>query len=504
LLLGTLAVLAARSYKSRASESQAGSSAGKASVETMAVLPFRDISAATTDSWGIGITDAIISRLASLQNLAVRPTTSVLKYTKDTPDPVEAAKSLNVQSVLEGTYQRSADVIRVTVQLIDGATGNTKWSQRYDLHSADVLSFEDQIATKVVEGLQIQVTPTEQKAIETPATTSVEAYNDYLQARYQLTQYFVDSKLETIEEGKRLLLHALSLDKNFADAYGLLALFYGYQGANFVIDASANVKRCETAALNALRIDSQSVVGLTALGGCYSEQGRGAEAIRTMRQAVTLAPNNSVAWEMLGYSYYYAGLNEAAEQAYRHNIELDPTPPHNHWMHARMLLCSGKAHEAELEMRDVVARNPDQAKAVAHFGMILYYEGKLDEAESNVDRAALLARNFTDDTPRLLAAFVYAARHERAKIDPKILRYRPEDVIDGDQAYWTGGIHALLGDRQQALEWLKRTVALGDVNYPWFERDKNYDSLRSDPEYQSIMSEVRQRWQAYKTEFDVH
>jgi len=75
-------------------------------------------------------------------------------------------------------------------------------------------------------------------------------------------------------------------------------------------------------------------------------------------------------------------------------------------------------------------------------------------------------------------------------------------VIDGDEAYWLGGVYALLGDRPQALDWLKRTVELGDVNYPWFERDKNYDSLRSDPEYQSIMAGARQRWEAYKKEFD--
>jgi hypothetical protein len=82
------------------------------------------------------------------------------------------------------------------------------------------------------------------------------------------------------------------------------------------------------------------------------------------------------------------------------------------------------------------------------------------------------------------------------------LQRRPEEVVDGDAAYWTGGIYALLGDRQQALDWLKRTATLGDVNYPWFERDKNYDSLRSDPEYQKIMAGIRQRWEAYKQEFD--
>ena len=125
----------------------------KSAPETMAVLPFRDISAGTDESWGVGITDAIISRLTSLQNLAVRPTTSVLKYAKESPEPVEVAKSLGVESVLEGTYQRAAGVTRVTVQLIDGQTGTTKWSQRYDLKSADILSFEDEVASKVVEGL---------------------------------------------------------------------------------------------------------------------------------------------------------------------------------------------------------------------------------------------------------------------------------------------------------------------------------------------------------------
>jgi TolB-like protein/Flp pilus assembly protein TadD len=317
----------------------------------MAVLPFRDLSAATTDSWGIGITDAIISRLTSLQNLAVRPTTSVLKYAKETPEPAEAAKALNVESVLEGTYQRSSDVIRVTVQLIDGRTGNIKWSQRYDLRSADILSFEDQIASKVVEGLQIQISPTEQKSIQQPVTASVDAYNNYLQARFYLNEYLVHSHVESLENGQRLLLHAISLDKNFADAYALLAQLYAFQSANFVADAGANLKRGEVVAQNALRINPQSAEGLNALGIIYGEEGREQEAIRALKQAVALAPNSETAWQSLGYSEYYAGLNELAEQALRRVIALNPAPPQPHWMHARMLLYCGREREAEQEMQ---------------------------------------------------------------------------------------------------------------------------------------------------------
>jgi eukaryotic-like serine/threonine-protein kinase len=502
LLAGILAAIAVRSYESQPHPSQSASVASRPSVETIAVLPFRDISGSTSDSWAIGITDAIISRLTSLQNLAVRPTTSVLKYAKETPEPTEAAKALGVESVLEGTYQRTPSVTRVTVQLIDGRTGTTKWSERYDLHSADILSFEDQIAAKVVDGLQIGISPQEQKSIQQPATTSVDAYNDYLQGRFYLNEYFESSRLDSLEKGQRVLLHAISLDKNFADAYALLAELYSLQGANFAAGAEANLKRSEVAAQNALRLNPQFAEGLIALGGAYSEEGREEEAIRAVKQAIAIAPNNQTAWQMLGYSYYYAGLNELAVQAYHRIIELNPETAQPHWMLARMLLYAGKPAEAEAELRPLVAKNPDQFKALACLGMVLYYEGKLDQAESYFDRAVPLSRDSGDDGPRLMAAFLFDSRKERQKIDPRLFQYRPGQVIDGDEAYWLGGVYALLGDRQPALDWLKRTVELGDVNYPWFERDKNYNSLRSDAEYQSIMAGVRQRWEAYRQEFD--
>jgi tetratricopeptide (TPR) repeat protein len=169
-------------------------------------------------------------------------------------------------------------------------------------------------------------------------TTSVDAYNDYLQARFYSQEYLLYSRLDSREKGERLLLHAISLDKNFGDAYALLAELYSFQGANFTQDAEANLKRAEVAAQNALRINPQSSEGLIAIGGIYGEEGREQEAIRTLRQAVALAPNSETAWQMLGYSYYYAGLNELAEQAYRRVVELNPTPPQHQWMHARMLL----------------------------------------------------------------------------------------------------------------------------------------------------------------------
>ena len=117
---------------------------GQPGVRTVAVLPFRSLSGRHGDeAWGIGMTDAIITRLATLQNLAVRPTSSVLKYVKTPTDPSQAAQELQVDSVVDGTYQRAGAVIRVSVQLIDKQNKSARWAEHYDLRADDMLKFQD-------------------------------------------------------------------------------------------------------------------------------------------------------------------------------------------------------------------------------------------------------------------------------------------------------------------------------------------------------------------------
>jgi TolB-like protein len=142
----------------------------QSSVRTLAVLPFHDLSGHGGEVWGIGVADAIISRLATLQNLAVRPTNSVLKYAKGADDPAQAGRELEVNSVLAGTFQRVGGVMRVSVQLIDH--GAARWASRYDLQGHDLLRFEDDIAQKVVEGLRVHLSGAEQESLKTPSTNS--------------------------------------------------------------------------------------------------------------------------------------------------------------------------------------------------------------------------------------------------------------------------------------------------------------------------------------------
>jgi len=469
---------------------------------TLAVLPFHNISGEGKDnSWGIGMTDAVISRLASLHDLAVRPTSSVLKYAQATADPVKAAQELRVDSVLDGTYQSAAGSVRVSVQLIDAKDGATRWAQRYDLRAGDMFKFEDELATRVVEGMRVQVSSAEQNSLQKPVTASAEAYNDYLQARFYRNEYFLHSRRESLREGRRLLQQALEVDPTFTDAEAMLSDMYLMEAANFEENAAANLHLAAEAAERALRQNPSSLAALQSMGDIYAETGQNAQAIRTLRQTVALAPNSETSWDFLGYAYHYAGLVEQAEQAYRRSRQLNPTTTRIYWMHGRMLLYIGRPDEAEQVMRQALAANPDQFKAMAFLGEFLYYQGKTAEAEPILNRAVQLGKNNGDMVPLWLSAFLYASRGERQKINPSLFEYKPQDVIDGDVAYWAGSMYALLGERDKAMVWLKRAVELGNQNYPWFQRDKNWDKLRNDPEYQRMMAQVRRQWEQYTEEF---
>lgn len=97
----------------------------------------------------------------------------------------------------------------------------------------------------------------------------------------------------------------------------------------------------------------------------------------------------------------------------------------------------------------------------------------------------------------VLSAIVHASRGERDKINPQFFRYKPEDIVDGDLAEWIGAAYALLNEKETALAFLRQAVQRGNHNYPWFQRDKSWDKLRGDAEYQRILSEVEGYWKRY-------
>jgi tetratricopeptide (TPR) repeat protein len=385
--------------------------------------------------------------------------------------------------------------MRVSVQLIDH--GAARWGIRYDLRGNDLLRFEDDVAQKVVDGLSVQLSGAEQNSLKAPSTSSEEAYDLLLQGRAYWADYFINSRRETLQNARRMCERAVEKDPRFVDAYALLAESYTLEATNFQENGAHNLDLAEQAARKAVALNPQSFDANEALGAVYAEQGRNADALRMLREAVTLGPNSALAWKQFGYVSHYAGLTDQAEAAFRRGRDLDPTPAQAYWMHGRMLLYQGKAHEAEEEVRRALERYPDQYKLLTLLGAFLYYQGKNDEALQVLNRATQISGPQAEEEPMIFSAMVHASRGERDQINPRLFGYQPEEVIDGDLAEWIGAIYALLGEKEPALAWLRHAVKRGNHNFPWFQRDKNWDKLRGDPDFQRIMSEVEGYWKRY-------
>src|SRR5262249_45251927 len=189
-------------------------------------------------------------------------------------DPAQVAQDLGVESVLDGTYQRTPGVVRVSVQLINGRDRAMRWAERYDLRAADMLTFQDEIAKKVVDGLSVQVSNRENAAITAPATSSPEAYNLYLQARFYQNDYSMRSTLESLHRGQELARKATEKDSSFVEAHALLAILYALEAANFQVNSGANLALAEKEARRAVELNGTSSDALAALGMALTIEGR--------------------------------------------------------------------------------------------------------------------------------------------------------------------------------------------------------------------------------------
>jgi tetratricopeptide (TPR) repeat protein len=307
------------------------------------------------------------------------------------------------------------------------------------------------------------------------------------------------SSRESLQQGQQLLEQAIALDPSFAHAHALLGFLLFFEVAGWSQSAAGRLARARESAQRAIAIDPQLAEAWVALGAAFTQGGQNEDAIRTLRRGTELAPNSDLAWDMIGYAYHYAGLVDLAASSYRRARELNPTSRRLRWLYARMLLYVDRVDDAIEEMR--FAYSMDHPKALAHLGKFLYYAGRIDEAARVVGRAVELRQAQDDQAVLLLSAYAQAARGERDRIHPSVFARQPAESFDGDDAYWTGGVYALLGERDAAVSWFRRAVAIGNHNYPFFSRDKNYDRLRGDAEYEAILADARRHWERYRQLF---
>src|SRR5438132_2088672 len=299
--------------------------------KSIAVLPFENLSEDKTNAYfADGIQEEILTRLSRIGDLKVISRTSTLRF-KNAPDNIsEIAKQLGVANILEGSVQKAADQVRVSVQLIDAESDSHLWAERYDRKLTDIFAVESDIASNIAEALQAKLTGAERRAISSQPTTNTEAHQLYLRGRFYWNKWLGASMpAPEFNKSRQYYQQAIELDPNYALAYAGLADFYGFAfGFGLLPPEEKWAKAQEDNAKKALELDPALGEAYNSLASdklYYHRDWPGAE--RNFRRGLELSPNFAEMHAHYAFCLVLFGRNEEALAEMLRALDLDPLSP---------------------------------------------------------------------------------------------------------------------------------------------------------------------------------
>ena len=458
--------------------------------ESIAVLPLRVLSPAgdnTGDEYlGIGLTDAIITRLSNVQRLVVRPTSSVLRYHASAVDPLIAGRDLGIDYVVDGTLRRVGNRIRVTAQLLSVSEGVTRWAEHFDEDSTDVLQIEDSISERIATALLPQLTGDEQRQLSKRGTDSSEAFESYLRGRYYWNSYTEAGLAKALECFK----HAIELDPHYALAYTGIADYYNWLGVFGVKPFAECSAAAKQAASKAVELDPTSAEAFTALGFaivCHDFDWAVAEAQH--RRAIEINPNYATAHHWYGFHLLMEGRFDEALHQMLQARQLDPLSP-------SIMQALGWCYYQMRRFDDSISTYKSMLEAVPEFsyGLITYawtlrHTGSAEESVHKAEKALEFSSGGQMFVAAVGASYAAAGRVK----DAQAVLDRLEQMGSHGYVspYHVALIHLHLGNREGAIAQLQKAALVKDAWLVWLGVEPQVDSLRGDPAFEAILRETR-------------
>lgn len=457
-----------------------------ARIKSVAVLPFKSLTGADEDAYlQIGLADALINKLSSIKKVSFRPTSSVLKFANNSFAPTEAGGELNVDAVLEGRFQRFNERLKVSVQLVKTADGSVIWAESFDENLTDIQRLQDSIAEKITNALALELTGEERKAVARNYTSNPEAYQLYLQGRFQWFKFSPVGWQKAAEYYQQ----AIDRDPNFAPAY--VGLGYAHSAMGFAAPPAENYLKAKEAALKAIELD----------------------------------PNLAEAHSLLGLNkFFYERDTEGARAELLQALKLSPNEPFIRNNYAIFLGFSGKADEAVGEMQKAVEQDPLSAYMVGGLGEVYYLARQPDKAVEKLKKSLELDPNYVyalvlltkiyeqkgqfaeaqNYRERLLPATgereaadelrsIYVKQGYPAVLEKRIEQLKKKSAVAYVPPMEIAALAVSLRDKKLTLEFLEKAYAEKSFQLMFLNAEPHWDSLRSDADFQNLLRRINQK-----------
>jgi TolB-like protein/Tfp pilus assembly protein PilF len=294
--------------------------------KSIAVLPFQNLSDEKANAYfAEGIQNEILTKLAAIRDLKVISRTSAAKYHSKPDDLKTVAQELGVSTILEGTVQRAGNKVRVNVQLIDARTDTHLWAESYDRDYKDVLRMESEVAEKIADALQANLSPSESHVLAAVRTHDTEAYDLFLRGEYELNQAESTLAADAYDRADTFYRHALARDPNFGEAAAELAR--SRLSRHWFVSplAPAELEEVKLLIDRALARDPNSPEAHVALGLFFYWGHRQYEmALVEFNRTLELQPNNADARKYCAWVYRRRGEWARSLADSQRAEELDP------------------------------------------------------------------------------------------------------------------------------------------------------------------------------------
>jgi serine/threonine-protein kinase len=461
--------------------SKSGSTGG---IRTLAVLPFRLLDARTDDQFlAIGMADAVITRVAQVHSLIVRPTSSVLKYAGAPTDPLIAGREQGAESVVDGRVQHVGNRIRVSVQLLRVVDGSSIWADHFDEPFSDVLAVQDAISERVARALVASLTREEHERLTRRYTENVDAYQLYLRGRYFWERRTVDS----IRKSVRYYQQAIATDQAYALAYAGLADSYNMLGAFSVLAPIEAYPKAKAAAAKALEIDptlAQAEIAKSYASYLYDRDWETAE--RGFRHALDENPNYGPGHQWYAVCLVSRGRFDDARSEIRRALEVDPT---SLIINAVVAWIDYLTHDSEA----AIAAAKRAIEMDANFPLTHMYLGEAYASAGRYDDAAAELRKggaLQGRTNIGYVGFVLCRAHHFDDARKVLLEIQERSRREYISPYHEALIHLGLGDKEKAIDLLGRAA---DQHYPWvihYNVEPVLDSLQNEKRFKLLLRRI--------------
>jgi len=454
--------------------------------QSIAVLPFFNMSNDSAQQYfSDGLTEGILNSLAHVKGLKVCARSSSFQFRGKDIDIREAGKKLGVRSILEGSFYRQGDSVRINSQLINVEDGVRIWSEQYNERIENIFSLQDKIANAITEELKIAFLKNEEQGLTKKQAPGKEAYDLYLKGRSAWN-------LRTppdLRKGIEFFKQAIVLDPSYAAAYSGIADCYTALGyGSFMAPKEAFPKALENAT-KALELDStlaEPHASLAYYRFYYDWDWAAAE--QEFRTAIALNPNYVFGYDWYGYYLTAMKRYDEARIIIKKAAELDPLSVLISTDMGFSIYYSGDYDQAIKELQKTLKINP--AFGLAHLWLGRAYQEKkmYDEAVDEYENTLNAIKNW----PVALAAigYVYGVSGKKAeaqRILDTLSSLSPTRFVT---SYGVALIHAAMDEKDQTFLWLNKALEERSNWLVWLKTDPRWNIIRSDKRFAELVNKV--------------